>query len=82
MKVVADDGTELNLDDAAFQAGELTWTQGVPLLADNVTIHRLVRFTQKGSFKMPPARYFKMYAPSERVYEGGDSSGLASVEIE
>lgn len=47
---------------------------GTPL-----TVRHLVRFSQRGTFKLPPARLFRMYEPEAKAFE--DGGRWASVEV-
>ena len=44
-----------------------------------VTVRHLVRFSQRGVFKLPPARLYRMYQPQAKAFEG--SGGWATVEV-
>jgi uncharacterized protein YfaS (alpha-2-macroglobulin family) len=50
------------------------------LLAGNaVTVRHLVRFAQRGTFKLPPTRLHRMYEPEAKAF---DTSGhWAEVEV-
>jgi uncharacterized protein YfaS (alpha-2-macroglobulin family) len=40
-------------------------------LEGDVTVRHLLRFAQKGSYVLPPARYHRMYQPEQKAFEGG-----------
>ncbi|OEZ49235.1 MG2 domain protein [Janthinobacterium sp. MP5059B] len=40
-------------------------------LAGDVTVRHLIRFAQKGSYVLPPARFYRMYQPEQKAFEGG-----------
>ncbi len=42
-------------------------------------VRHLVRFSQRGQFKLPPLRLHRMYEPEAKAFEG--SGGWASVEV-
>ncbi len=44
-----------------------------------VTVRHLVRFAQRGQFKLPPTRVFRMYEPEAKAFDG--SGQWASVEV-
>ena len=56
------------LEAAHFEPGELSYAVPVPWAEGSITIRHLVRFSQKGHFQLPPARYWRMYQPTERAY--------------
>ncbi|WP_218967444.1 MG2 domain-containing protein [Variovorax sp. 54] len=51
-----------------------TLVAGTPL-----TVRHLVRFSQRGTFKLPPARLFRMYEPEAKAFEG--DGRWAGVEV-
>ncbi len=51
-----------------------------PLVAP-VTVRHLLRFAQKGSYVVPPARYYRVYQPEQKALEGeGRSNRTIRVE--
>ena len=46
-------------------------------LAGDVTVRHLLRFAQKGSYVLPPARFYRMYQPEQKAFEGGGKSTRA-----
>ena len=67
---------------ASYEMGELSYHQPVPLLDRPVALRQLVRFALPGIFTMPPARYFRMYQPEQKAYEGGRSDRMVALRIE
>ncbi|MDR3100095.1 MAG: alpha-2-macroglobulin family protein [Paraburkholderia sp.] len=67
---------------AGYEMGELGYHQPVPLLDRPVVLRQLVRFALPGTFSMPPARYFRMYQPEQKAYEGGRSDHMVTLRIE
>ncbi len=67
---------------AGYEMGELGYHQPVPLLDRPVTLRQLVRFAVPGTFTMPPARYFRMYQPEQKAYEGGRSDRMVTLRVE
>ncbi|MFX1764726.1 alpha-2-macroglobulin [Paraburkholderia sp. A1RI-2L] len=67
---------------ASYDMGELGYHQPVPLLDRPLALRQLVRFALPGMFTMPPARYFRMYQPEQKAYEGGRSDRMVTLRIE
>ncbi|HEY0296541.1 MAG TPA: alpha-2-macroglobulin [Bordetella sp.] len=67
---------------ATYEMGELSYHQPIPLLAKPVVLRQLVRFAVPGTFVLPPARYFRMYQPAYKAYEGGRSDHMATLAIQ
>lgn len=49
-------------------------------LKEPMVFRQLVRFSQRGSFSMPPARFFRMYQPEEKAFERGTYIGRIEVQ--
>jgi len=43
----------------------------IDTLAAPVTVRHLLRFSQKGAFTLPSARFYRMYQPDQKAFEGG-----------
>jgi uncharacterized protein YfaS (alpha-2-macroglobulin family) len=67
---------------ASYEMGELAYHQPVPLLDRPVTLRQLVRFALPGTFALPPARYFRMYQPDAKAFEGGKSDRVTTLRIQ
>lgn len=67
---------------ATYEMGDLGYHQPVPLLDRPVTLRQLARFSLPGTFILPPARYFRMYQPDQKAYEGGRSDHSVTLRIE
>ena len=67
---------------ASWEMGELSYHQPVPLLDRPAAFRQLVRFALPGTFTLPPARYFRMYQPGQKAYEGGRSDSMATWRIQ
>jgi uncharacterized protein YfaS (alpha-2-macroglobulin family) len=67
---------------ASYEMGELSYHQPVPLLDRPVTLRQLVRFALPGTFTLPPARYFRMYQPDAKAFEGGKSDRMSTLRIQ
>lgn len=66
---------------ATYEMGDLSYHQPVPLLAKPMVLRQLVRFSLPGTFRLPPARYFRMYQPQDQAYEGGRSDHLSTLTV-
>ena len=55
---------------------------GVPVnsLNGEVRLRHLIRFSQKGQFKLPPARFSQIYAPEHQAQEQKPALGQITVE--
>jgi len=67
---------------ASYEMGELSYHQPVPLLDRPVALRQLVRFALPGTFALPPARYFRMYQPDAKAFEGGKSDRATTLRIQ
>ncbi|MEO9373238.1 hypothetical protein ABI428_36250, partial [Pseudomonas aeruginosa] len=54
------------LEKARNEMGELAYMVPVKELTGTVTFRHLLRFSQKGQFVLPPARYVRSYAPAQQ----------------
>jgi uncharacterized protein YfaS (alpha-2-macroglobulin family) len=63
---------------ARFEPTASGYAVPVDALAQPVTIRHLVRAAQPGRFALPPARYYRMYEPEQKAFEGG---ARAQIEI-
>ncbi|PAU64439.1 hypothetical protein BZL41_10020 [Pseudomonas sp. PIC25] len=68
------------LEKARHEPGQLRYAVPLDSLQGTVTLRHLVRFSQKGEFALPPARYFRMYAPQEQALEA--QPALAELKVE
>lgn len=65
------------LEKARNEMGELSYMVPVQELTGTVTFRHLLRFSQKGQFVLPPARYVRSYAPAQQSFAtGGQWTGL------
>lgn len=67
------------LEKARNEPGQLFYAVPVDGLEGKVVLRHLVRFSQKGRFRLPPVRYLRMYAPDEQVLE--PTPALGEVEV-
>ena len=65
------------LEKARNEMGELGYMVPVKELTGTVTFRHLLRFSQKGQFVLPPARYVRSYAPAQQsVAPGSECIGM------
>jgi hypothetical protein len=50
-------------------------------LEGEVTVRHLVRFAQKGTYVLPPARFHRMYQPEQKAFEGGGKT-MRTMKVE
>jgi uncharacterized protein YfaS (alpha-2-macroglobulin family) len=50
-------------------------------LEGDVTVRHLLRFAQKGNYVLPPARFYRMYQPEQKAFEGGGKT-TRSLKVE
>ncbi len=68
------------LERARNEPGQLLYAVPVDSLQGSVVLQHLVRFSQKGSFELPPARYQRLYAPQEQALESEPALGRIKVD--
>jgi len=68
------------LEKARYEDGQLLYAVPVDSLQGGLTVRHLVRFSRKGEFSLPPARYVRMYAPQDQALESEPSYGSLKVE--
>lgn len=61
------------LEKAQAEDGALSYAVPLEQVSGEVRLRHLVRFGQKGSFNLPPARLKDMYNPARRYYEQAQS---------
>lgn len=59
----------------AFQMGGLSYGVPVEVLEKPLKIRQLVRFGVRGRFVLPPARFFRMYQPTDKAFQNEGKSG-------
>ncbi|HBA8424767.1 TPA: alpha-2-macroglobulin family protein [Escherichia coli] len=65
------------LEKARNEMGELAYMVPVKELTGTVTFRHLLRFSQKGQFVLPPARYVRSYVPAQQsVAAGSEWTGM------
>ncbi len=68
------------LEKARHEPGQLSYTVPLDTLSGQTRLRHLIRFSQKGTFSLPPARYLPMYAPQQQAYER--DTRLAKITVE
>lgn len=81
MKFKTSDGTVVKMGEAGFQEGERSYSIPIETLNQSLTFYYLVRFSQPGKFQLPRSMYFRMYAPEEKAFEGGNKPEYTTVVI-
>jgi uncharacterized protein YfaS (alpha-2-macroglobulin family) len=66
-----DGGEALELEKARHQPFTGGYAVPVDPLAGETTVRHLVRFAQRGTYALPPARFYRMYAPDAKAFESG-----------
>ncbi|AGI22934.1 alpha-2-macroglobulin [Pseudomonas sp. ATCC 13867] len=69
-----------SLERARNEPGDLFYGVPVDTLAGELRFRHLVRFSQKGEFVLPPARYQRLYAPQEQALE--QNPALAKIKVQ
>ena len=80
MKVETGQG-QVTIGAEGLQPGERSYSVALEKLEETVTVRHLLRFSQAGAFQIPPARYFRMYAPAEKSFEGGYETALRKIVV-
>lgn len=57
------------LEKARFDLSTQGYTVPVDYLKSKIRIRHLIRPAQRGTFKIPPVRFFKMYQPDQKAFE-------------
>lgn len=68
------------LERARHEPGEQAYALPVDLLQGSVQFNHLLRFSQRGEFQLPPARYQRMYQPADQAWE--TEPALARVRVD
>ncbi|UCJ16900.1 alpha-2-macroglobulin family protein [Pseudomonas sp. MM211] len=68
------------LEKARNEPGELSYAVPVDSLQGELVLRHLVRFSQKGEFVLPPARYVRLYAPGQQALEAEPTLQKVTVE--
>ena len=57
------------LDGARHEMGQMSYAVPVDSLSGEIVLRHLLRFSQKGQFALPPARFHRMYQPAQQAFE-------------
>ena len=80
IKLQGKDGSEPTaLEKARFEPGQLAYAVPVDALSGELRVRHLVRFSQKGQFKLPPVRFKQVYAPQHQAQETKAALGQVTV---
>lgn len=58
-----------SLPSARFEPGSMAYAVPVAELGGRVVIRHLLRFSQRGRFQLPPARFWRMYQPEDKALQ-------------
>jgi uncharacterized protein YfaS (alpha-2-macroglobulin family) len=67
---------------AAYEMGQLSYNQPLPVLERPTVLRQLVRFSLPGRFALPPARYFRMYQPEAKALQGDGKTASYPFKVE
>lgn len=80
IKLMGKAGTEPTaLEKARFEPGQMAYAIPVDALSGELRLRHLVRFSQKGQFKLPPVRFTQVYAPQHQALEQKAALGQVTV---
>lgn len=80
IKLQGKSGTEPTaLEKARFEPGQLAYAVPVDALSGELRLRHLVRFSQKGQFNLPAARFLQVYAPQHQTQEKKPALGQVTV---
>lgn len=71
-----------SLEKARFEPGQMAYAVPLDSLNPNgeVRLRHLIRFSQKGQFNLPAARFFQVYAPEHQALEQPSALGQVTVK--
>ncbi|WP_421548957.1 alpha-2-macroglobulin family protein [Pseudomonas sp. QD4] len=71
-----------SLEKARFEPGQMAYAVPLEVLGEKseVRLRHLIRFSQKGQFNLPAARYFQVYAPEHQAAEQKPALGQVTVK--
>lgn len=64
------DGEKDPFERARHDARREGYVVAVEPLAGPLKVRHLLRFAQKGTYTLPPARFYRMYQPDQKAFEG------------
>ena len=68
------------LEKARFEPGQMAYAVPLESLGGEVRLRHLVRFSSKGQFVLPAARYRQLYAPEHQAIEAQPALGRVTVK--
>ncbi|MCO7570618.1 alpha-2-macroglobulin family protein [Pseudomonas chlororaphis] len=83
IKLAGPAGTEAaSLEKARFEPGQMSYAVPLDALNDSseVRLRHLIRFSQKGQFNLPAARFYQVYAPEHQAQERTPALGQVTVK--
>ena len=69
------------LEAARHESRREGYVVPVEPLAEPLRLRHLLRFAQKGSYVLPPARYYRMYQPENKALEG-EGKTMRTLKVE
>ncbi|NHZ34050.1 alpha-2-macroglobulin family protein [Massilia rubra] len=69
------------LEAARHESRREGYVVPVEPLAEPLRVRHLLRFAQKGSYVLPPARYYRMYQPENKALEG-EGKTMRTLQVE
>jgi uncharacterized protein YfaS (alpha-2-macroglobulin family) len=69
-------GEAQDFERARHESTPRGYVTPVDPLAETVVVRHLVRFAQRGSYGLPPARLYRMYQPDAKAFEGAATRRL------
>ncbi|MFH1726061.1 MAG: MG2 domain-containing protein [Elusimicrobiota bacterium] len=69
------------MEGARHAPGELRYSIPIERLEKPFVIRHLVRFSQAGTFQVPRARFYRMYAPQQKAFAGGNSPEFKTIVV-
>jgi alpha-2-macroglobulin len=68
------------LERASNQPSRGGYAIPVESLTEPLVVRHLLRFSQKGKFNLPPARFYSMYAPQNKAFESAAKPRVVTVK--
>ena len=69
-----DNGESSALEKARQEDTRYGYAVPIDALDKEVVVRHLLRFSQKGRFELPPARFHRMYQPEQKAFENRDKA--------
>ena len=71
IRILNNKGEPEDLERARHEPTPRGYVAPIDPLAGPTTLRHLVRFAQRGTYTLPPARVYRMYQPEAKAFEGG-----------